>query len=364
MAIITVIDNSTPEFRSSWSTSGANTDFVTTPYVFDSGQATLESYRGYNRMGEWVEFWGTLTYENHGLPFRADDIWYWPDGGTIRDIYLGLATNMPLDAPNVGGVVIKGLSISPAQYRDLTFGKPGETSDLVPTWIGTRLAQELFKGNDVFQGEAYNDTMSGWAGDDTLYGGQGDDLIFEAGGGLGRDYIRGEEGNDRLYGGADFDDINGNQGNDTAYGGAGDDWAVGGKDNDLLYGDAGADIVYGNLGNDTCYGGEGDDVVRGGQGDDTVSGDAGGDWLSGDRGNDTLAGGAGADIFNFFAGAGGDRVTDFNAAEGDKVRIEGGASYALRQVGADTVIDLGGGDTLTLVGVNSSSLPTGWIFTG
>jgi len=216
-------------------------------------------------------------------------------------------------------------------------------------------------GADTLWGNGLNNVLRGGGGADSVSGGAGADTLVET---SGSNVLRGDEGDDQISGGSDFDDINGNMGNDTVHGLGGDDWAVGGKDNDLLYGDAGSDIVYGNLGNDTCYGGEGDDVVRGGQGDDSVSGDAGGDWLSGDRGNDTLAGGAGADTFNFFAGAGGDRVTDFNAAEGDKVRIEGGASYAVRQVGADTIIDLGGGDTLTLVGVNSSSLPAGWIFTG
>ncbi len=203
-------------------------------------------------------------------------------------------------------------------------------------------------------------TLTGGSGADSLYGAAGSDTLN---GGDGRNYLRGDDGADSIIGGADFDDINGNMGNDTARGGEGGDWVVGGKDDDLLFGDAGGDIVYGNIGNDTCYGGEGDDVVRGGQGDDSVSGDAGSDWLSGDRGNDSLAGGAGADTFNFFVGAGVDRVTDFNAAEGDKVRIEGGAAYSVRQVGADTLIDLGGGETLTLTGVNSSSLPVGWIFT-
>ncbi len=248
----------------------------------------------------------------------------------------------------------------------------------------------LLSGADVITGSVGADTIRGFDGNDSIRGETGSDYIE---GGLGNDtisgwgfgsqpsernYLRGDEGSDSVRGSSYFDDINGNMGNDTCAGASGSDWVVGGKDDDILYGDfapgddllrnpslnltPGDDIVYGNMGNDTCFGGAGADIVRGGQGDDSVSGEAGADWLSGDRGNDTLAGGAGADTFNFFTGAGGDRVTDFNAAEGDKVRIEGGASYAVRQVGADTVVDIGGGDTLTLVGVNSSSLPAGWVF--
>jgi hypothetical protein len=33
-------------------------------------------------------------------------------------------------------------------------------------------------------------------------------------------------------------------------------------------------------------------------------------------------------------------------------------------VGEDTVVDLGNGDALTLVGVKAASLPTGWLITG
>jgi Ca2+-binding RTX toxin-like protein len=93
-------------------------------------------------------------------------------------------------------------------------------------------------------------------------------------------------------------------------------------------------------------------------------GGAGDDFVSGDRGTDTLTGGAGADRFHVFAGAGADRVTDFNAAEGDRVQLLAGATWTVRQAGADTVVDLGEGDTLTLAGVDSASLPTGWIFAG
>jgi hypothetical protein len=34
------------------------------------------------------------------------------------------------------------------------------------------------------------------------------------------------------------------------------------------------------------------------------------------------------------------------------------------QVGADTVIDMGGGNQMILVGVTMASLPSGWIFLG
>jgi Ca2+-binding RTX toxin-like protein len=210
-------------------------------------------------------------------------------------------------------------------------------------------------------GTAASEILTGGAGPDTINGGAGADTID---GGAGTSYLRGDDGNDRITGGGDFDDINGNVGNDTASGGDGADWVVGGKDQDLLSGDAGNDIVYGNLGDDTCDGGTGDDIVRGGQDNDILTGGAGNDWLSGDRGSDTVSGGAGADIFHSFSGAGLDRVLDFSLAQGDRVMLDAGTAYTVVQSGADTVIDMGGGDQMVLVGVSMTSLTGDWLFLG
>lgn len=64
--------------------------------------------------------------------------------------------------------------------------------------------------------------------------------------------------------------------------------------------------------------------MRGGQEDDVLSGGGGADFMSGDRSNDTLTGGAGG-------------------------------------AGADTVITIAGGATMTLVGVTYANLSDGWI---
>lgn len=214
-------------------------------------------------------------------------------------------------------------------------------------------------GADTIHGNALDNLLQGGAGFDSIFGGAGADTIV---GGEGTSYLRGEEGNDSISGGASFDNIQGNMGNDTETAGAGDDWVLGGKDNDSLSGGAGADTVNGNLGNDTVDGGDGADVVRGGQGDDVVSGGAGADLVTGDLGADTLTGGAGADTFYAFPGAGIDRVLDFNAAEGDRIRLDPGESWSAAQVGSDTVITMGAGDQMILVGVQMGSLPQGWIF--
>lgn len=208
-------------------------------------------------------------------------------------------------------------------------------------------------------GGAGGDTMIGNGIANAIYGRAGNDTID---GGAGDDYLRGDEGADRIAGGPGFDDINGNMGDDNAWGGLGPDWVAGGKDNDQLWGEDGDDVVYGNFGADTCDGGVGDDVVRGGQDNDNLIGGDGRDWLSGDRGDDTVSGGAGADVFHSFTGAGLDRIVDFSVAEGDRVQLSPGDVYTVSQVGADTVIALGAGDQVVLVGVSMSALPAGWIF--
>jgi hypothetical protein len=114
--------------------------------------------------------------------------------------------------------------------------------------------------------------------------------------------------------------------------------------------------LKGTQGNDTLIGGPGDETIRGGRGDDQIHGGPGDDWLSGDRGNDTLWGGPGADTFHSFAQAGVDRVMDFSVAEGDRVLLDPGTPYTIRQQGADTIIDMGGGAQVILVGVKATSL--------
>jgi serralysin len=248
------------------------------------------------------------------------------------------------------------------ELREGFFSSVGGLIGNVAVAKGARIENAIGgSGQDTITGNALDNDLRGSGGTDNIFGGGGNDTID---GGAGVSYLRGEDGNDSLIGGVGFDDINGNQGSDTASGGLGDDWVVGGKDNDRLSGDDGADLVYGNLGDDTCDGGLGDDVIRGGQGNDTLSGGDGNDFVSGDRGDDTMTGGAGADNFHSSSGAGIDRVLDFNLAEGDRVQLDPGTSFSLAQVGADTVITLGGvaSDQVILVGVQLSSLTPGWIF--
>ncbi len=131
---------------------------------------------------------------------------------------------------------------------------------------------------------------------------------------------------------------------------------TGGAGSDYLKGSDRGEFILGRAGNDTIEAGGGDDIIRGGAGDDQVDGGDGDDWISGDRGDDILRGGAGADIFVTRAGVGHDRVLDFSVAERDRVIVEPGSTYEVRQEGADTVIATEGGE-LVLVGVRADTLP-------
>lgn len=108
--------------------------------------------------------------------------------------------------------------------------------------------------------------------------------------------------------------------------------------------------------------------VRGSNATDTILGDGsnnilegqgGNDTITGRGGNDTLTGGTGDDTFVFATGDGADVITDFTAGAGslDKIDLSGLAGLddfldlVLTQDGANTVIDLGGGDSVTLTNV-------------
>lgn len=284
----------------------------------------------------------------------------------------------------IGGVIDRFQIVTGDSSANLAFFKIPATQawDWLVRGATSEALRTIYAGDDRFTGSEIGDLMRGYAGNDLMEGLPGADSLF---GGAGNDtlqagtdltglrwseFLRGEEGADSIVGGNGFDDIHGNQGADTATGGMGNDWVVGGQHNDLLFGGRDNDIVYGNMGDDTLFGDRepdvfgdftGADTLRGGQGDDSISGENGADLIWGDRGNDTISGGAGADTFAIFAGGGIDKILDFNAAQGDRVVVEFGSPYTVRQVGGDAVVDLGGGDQMILVGVNASSLPAGWI---
>jgi Ca2+-binding RTX toxin-like protein len=273
--------------------------------------------------------------------------------GMATDTTLALRTFGPLGH----SLLVQGAGFTYDGSSQFTGGTVGEMSwsgqvgfDLAGLSVPAAMAETWFQTDlhDISAGASWTNLL---AGDDSIQGSVGSDLIR---GFAGNDVIWGAQGSNTIYGGA---------GDDTIYGGSGGgDWLVGGQGNDLITAHTGGNILYGNLGDDTLHGGSGAELLRGGQGDDVIQGGGGNDWISGDRGSDTLTGGTGADIFHSFSGAGVDRVTEFNLAEGDRVQLDPGTSWTVSQVGNDTVIDMGAGDQMILVGVQSSTLTGSWIF--
>ena len=162
----------------------------------------------------------------------------------------------------------------------------------------------------------------------------------------GADLIRGFSGNDRFTGAANADTLIGGDGNDDLTGGRGGDLLRGQAGSDLLKGSRGTDSLRGGADGDTLKGGGGLDDLKGQAGNDTLLGGGGADTLDGGSGSDLMTGGAGADTFRFGPMGGTDTVTDLEAVD----RIELSGAYTLGETGGNTLIDLGGGDTLLVLG--------------
>ncbi len=183
-------------------------------------------------------------------------------------------------------------------------------------------------GNDTnFRGTAGADIMQAGAGNDTVLGLGGND-VFLATVGDGADSYTGSTGVDTI----DFSAITAAATINLATGAASS-------------AQTGADTLA-TIENAT-----------GGAGADTITGTTAANRLSGGAGADVLTGGGGSDVFVFGPGFGADLITDFGDVSGnqDMVSFSGflftDISSVLSnatQAGADTVINLGGGDVLTL----------------
>lgn len=202
----------------------------------------------------------------------------------------------------------------------------------------------------------------------------------------GNDTLTGSTLADVIHGYAGNDLINGYEGNDTLYGDTGNDWLFGGAGNDTFIGGTGDDtfVLDTSLDSVVEYSGEGYDTILVsfdysiinlpyveilrviGSNGVSITGNAEDNFLTGNTGNDVLTGGAGADAFGFAANQGVDRITDFSILQGDDIRIDSGvngittSTQALAHVYTDVngyaVIDLGSGNSVSLVGVSASSL--------
>ncbi|UTW57729.1 hypothetical protein KFE96_12920 [Kordiimonas sp. SCSIO 12603] len=264
-------------------------------------------------------------------------------------------------------------------------------------------------GNDTVAGAAGNDLLIGGSandgeikqlvssatsaladGSDTLYGGDGADTLVAGGWddsavtdnglfdhgeqvttGTASDVIWSGNGGDAIYGADGADLIGGGQGDDTVYAAGGDDSVFGGQNdgsdsgtNDYIDLGAGDDLVYSSGGSDVIFGQAGADNLFSGGGNDTVDGGSGDDTLWGGSGNDTFTGGSGADTFVFADGHGDDRVEDFNVSDDTlylanattNFQSAGDVQAAASEQSGGVLIDIGGGDSVLLIGLSLNDL--------
>lgn len=268
-------------------------------------------------------------------------------------------------------------------------------------------------GNDNLSGGTGNDLISGGSGNDTIDAGAGNDTIFYRLGD-GRDTINGGSGLDvfrfasdaagttldiSASGSSPYIDFSANgtvsritgvEDLEIELDGASSDITIAGdftgtgladetirirgtngadridlsgmlsNQRAIINARGGDDVVTGGRGNDIIDGGNGNDTLNGGIGNDTLNGGAGNDTLRGGAGNDTLTGGGGND--RFIVGEGGnDTIRDLGGTDLIDVRAPGFTTFAsilaaAQQVGGNTVITFGPGNSVTLVGVQLGSL--------
>ncbi len=226
------------------------------------------------------------------------------------------------------------------------------------------LADQAGAGDDLVQGTIQSDIFHDTQGDDTLVGGGGDDVfVFLA----GNDAIGGS--NDHaVNGGFDRLDLSAYAAGDLLFDVSGFDVRITTPDGvitldyQLRYDEGHA---RGNIEQIITADGVLDAQAiharalsdQASARAEAITGSTLGDVLVSGAGDDTLRGNGGADLFVFMQGDGNDLVTDF-ALGVDHLAIEAAnfAALSIVQIGADTQIDYGAGDRVTLLAVDPASL--------
>lgn len=256
-----------------------------------------------------------------------------------------------------GGAGADLLSGGEGQERDTASYQAASTGVIVRIDAGQGFAGEaagdILTSIENLKGSAHSDTLIGAAGENVLDGGAGDDDL------------RGQAGEDRLEGGDGRDKIDGGEGFDLATYESAADGVIARLDAGRGFtGDAAGDVLLaleglvGSEHDDILIGDSAGNEIFGGGGSDDLRGQSGDDELRGGGGDDLLSGGLGDDTFIFEAASGHDRITDFEGGADDDVIVLFFApvQIAASQVGADTLIDFGDGNTLTLQNFTASAL--------
>lgn len=330
------------------------------------------------------------------------------DGGLGADTMTGGAGDDTFYVDNVGDNVVEASGAGTDKiFSSVSYTLAGR---FVETLTLTGTADIDATGNsqvNTLVGNAGNNTLDGGAGADTMSGGLGNDtyiidnaadVVTELSGqgtdtimssvtwslvgafienltltGAGAINATGNNSANILTGNSAVNSLDGGSGNDTLDGGLGADTMTGGSGNDTFYIDnvgdnvveasgGGTDIIYtsvdyslvGRFVETLQLTGAGNINATGNSQANTLIGNTGDNTLNGGNGGDVLTGGLGADLFLFTVGSSADTITDFSAGENDMINVNaytGGVVTLgdLSQVGADTKLDLGGGNVITIL---------------
>lgn len=282
--------------------------------------------------------------------------------GQIRGGTWGVTVSNSTDIPDLmidnAGLIVGAFGVFLGNGDD-TIINTGTIHSTGPSAVATRAGADklvnygeiigdvdLYAGNDRFVAKA-GGTVSG-----TVNGGAGDDKYWIVDNSL---TLADTSGTDKILSkvnhtlGADFENLK----------------LLGSKDLNGT-GNGGGNEIAGNTGDNALKGRAGDDVLEGRKGADKLYGGSGDDTLNGGRGKDVYVGGNGNDTFVFSTGSGKDKIRDFNPNTGaEDIDLSAMASITgysdltnnhMSQVGFDVVINAGGGDVLTLVGIDIGDL--------
>ncbi|MEZ2144669.1 VCBS domain-containing protein [Bradyrhizobium sp. DN5] len=351
------------------------------------GSDTLRSIEGIQGTG-YADSYDATGYGQNGASNVGNNGTYNQfEGLGGDDVVTGSGNTRIIYANATGGVTIN-LQAGIAS-GDASVGHDSFTG--VNSATGSNLADSFdatgFAGFNAFQGQG---------GDDTIIGNGSTQILFgNAMSGVTINLAAGTANGDASTGHDSFTGVNsavGGSGNDTfdAAGFVGANFFQGGSGNDTIIGNGSTQIQYGSatsgvtvnlaggtadgdgsVGHDTITGGvtnvagsNFNDTITGSVSGDQLFGNNGNDLINGGAGNDFLGGGFGADTFVYATGGGADTIGDFLQTQTDKIDLTGVAgvsSFAqvqalATQVGLNTVIDFGNGDSLTLSNVTLSNL--------